>query len=289
MDQAAGLRNLASSLPSQGDASNVRVIAVTSGKGGVGKTSISVNLGILLQRMGHRVLLFDADLGLANVDIMLGLAPRWNLAHVLRGEKTVEEILVDGPEGMKILPASSGIEEMAQLTTNQKMQLIDQFDNLGVSIDTLLIDTSAGIVDNVIHFNLSAQESIVVITPEPTSITDAYALIKVLSQNHGQRRFLLVFNQVRSDAEARELFEHFLKITDQFLDVSLEPLGHVVVDKCMTRAIRRQRAVADLYPSTEATECLRRVARRLERTPVVASGPTGGLGYFWRRVTLGAA
>ena len=127
------------------------------------------------------------------------------------------------------------------------------------------------------------------ITPEPTSITDAYALIKVLSQNHGQRRFLLILNQVRSPHEAQELFERFLKITDQYLDVSLEVLGHVPIDKSMPRAIRRQRALVELYPGSEASECLRRIARRLDRMPPEESGPSGGLSFFWRRMTLGAA
>jgi flagellar biosynthesis protein FlhG len=288
-DQAAGLRRIAAPDPMGGPSQEVRVIAVTSGKGGVGKTTLAVNLGILLQRLGRRVMLFDADLGLANVDIVLGLTPRWNLAHVLRGEKRIEEILIEGPEGMQILPASSGVEEVTRLTSAQKIGLLEQIDGWTRPVDVMLVDTSAGVGDNVIHFNLSAHETVVVLTPEPTSITDAYALIKVLSQSHGQRRFRLILNQVRTAQEAKELFERFLKITDQFLDVSLDTLGFVTADRHMTRAVRRQRALIDLYPQSEAADCLRRIARRLDRTPAEGNGAAGGLGFFWRRVTMGSA
>lgn len=288
-DQAASLRSLGPAPVVPVQTQTTRVIAFTSGKGGVGKTSLSLNLALLLQRMGRQVLLLDADLGLANVDIMLGLTPKANLAHVLRGERSLEEILIEGPEGMQILPASSGIEEMAQLTAPQKMNLLDQIDAWRRPLDFMFVDTSAGLGDTVVHFNLSAHESVVVVTPEPTSITDAYALIKVLSQNHGHRRFRLLFNQVKSADEARDLFDKFLKITDQFLDVSLEPLGHVVADRHMTRAIRRQRALADLFPGAEAVECLRRIAKKLDRAPAEAGSSPGGLSFFWRRMTLGVA
>jgi flagellar biosynthesis protein FlhG len=289
MDQAAGLRNLSEETVQGERADSVRVIAVTSGKGGVGKTSLSVNLAIMLRRLGKRVLLFDADLGLANVHVMLGLTPRRNLSHALRGDCRLEEILIEGPEGIHILPAASGIEEMAQLSAPQKMNLLEQIDRWSLPVDVMLIDTSAGLGDSVVHFNLSAQESIDVVTPEPTSITDAYALIKVLSQNHGQRRFHLIFNLVRSEAEAQGIFETLLKITDQFLDVSLNTLGHVTVDSHMTKAIRRQRALMEAFPGSDAGECLRRIARRLDRTPAGESDRRGGLGFFWRRMTLGAA
>jgi flagellar biosynthesis protein FlhG len=288
-NQASGLSRVAIASSPQAGTQSTRVIAVTSGKGGVGKTVISVNLGITLQKMGRRVLLLDADLGLANVDVALGLAPHWNLAHVLRGERTIEEILVEGPAGMKILPASSGIEEMTQLSSSQKMALLDQFEALSFSVDVLIIDTAAGISDNVVHFNSSAAEMAVVITPEPTSITDAYALIKVMSQNHGRRRFHLIFNQVKSPREARELFEKFLKITGQYLDVSLETLGHVVADRNLPRAIRRQRALVDLNPESAAADCFKQIARRFDRVPAEERGPAGGLGFFWRQMTLGGA
>jgi flagellar biosynthesis protein FlhG len=291
MDQAEGLRTLATGTPEAGKTSGppVRVISITSGKGGVGKTSLSVNLGALLQRMGRNVVLFDADLGLANVDVMLGIAPKWNLSHVVRGEKQIDEILVEGPDGMQIFPASSGIEDMAQLTSDQKMSLLAQFDAWERPVDYMIIDTSAGLGDNVVHFNQSAQENIVVVTPEPTSITDAYALIKVLSQNHGLRRFHIVFNQVKSAQEAKQLFENFLRITDQFLDVALTDLGHILADPHMPRAIRRQRALVDLYPGSEAVECMRRIARLLDRHPPDQGYATGGLSFFWRRMTIGTA
>ena len=289
MDQASGLKRFAPASPTAESAKIIRTIAVTSGKGGVGKTAISINLGITLARMGHRVMLLDADLGLANVDVVLGLAPHWNLAHVLRGTKRVDEILVEGPAGMKILPASSGIEEMTQLNSAQKMNLLTQFEELEEPVDVLIVDTAAGISDNVVHFCTSAAETAVVVTPDPSSITDAYALIKVLSQNHGRRRFQLIFNMVRSAQEAKDLFERFLKITDQFLDVSLDTLGHVPTDRQMAVAGRRQRAMVDLHPESTTSDCFRQIARRFDRIPADQRGPAGGLGFFWRRVTLGAA
>jgi flagellar biosynthesis protein FlhG len=288
-DQAAGLREIMALREESDMSGQVRVIAISSGKGGVGKTSLAINLGIVLQRMGRRVLLFDADLGLANVDIMLGLAPKQNLSHVLRGDARLEEILLEGPAGMQILPASSGVEEILNLSSEDKMRLLNEVDGWSTPVDYMIIDTSAGMGDSVVHFNLSAHMSLVVVTPEPTSFTDAYALIKVLSQNHGMRRFMLLFNQVKGQSEADALFERFLKVSDQFLDVSLDTLGYVVADRGMSRSIRRQRPLVELSQSSEAVECLRRIARRLDRLPFEAETPTGGLSFFWRRMTMGAA
>jgi flagellar biosynthesis protein FlhG len=178
------------------------IISITSGKGGVGKTSIAANLAYLLARMKKKTLIFDADCGLANIDLILGLTPKYNLYHVLKGEKTLKEIIINGPGGIKILPSSSGIQEMSNLSIEQKLALQDQLDALHARPDFMVIDTSAGISENVMYFNMVAKETIVVVTPEPTSMTDAYALIKLLYQRHAKKRFRLLLNIVKTENEA---------------------------------------------------------------------------------------
>ncbi|HHJ80971.1 MAG TPA: MinD/ParA family protein, partial [Candidatus Tenderia electrophaga] len=199
MDQAAGLRKVNNPGP-------VRVIAVASGKGGVGKTNISVNLGLAMVAEGKKVMLMDADLGLANIDIMLGLHPEYNLSHVIKGERTLEEIIVDGPKGLQIIPASSGTQNMAELTPAEHAGVIQAFSEVGHDLDVLIIDTAAGIADSVISFTRAAQEVIVVVCDEPTSITDAYALIKLLNRDYGIQRFRVLSNMAHSMQEGRELF-----------------------------------------------------------------------------------
>ena len=184
-----------------------RIISITSGKGGVGKTNIVANLGYQLSRSGQRVLILDADFGLGNLDILLGLAPRYNLSHVLSGEKTIQDILVEGPGKLSILPAASGIQELTQLSREQKMRLLGALDQLLDSMDILLIDSAAGISPNVMDFSVSAQEIMVVVTPEPTSITDAYALMKVLSTRYAEKTCRLIVNQVSSEHEGREIIK----------------------------------------------------------------------------------
>jgi flagellar biosynthesis protein FlhG len=178
--------------------SKIRVISITSGKGGVGKTNITANLAYLLAGQKKKTLILDADCGLANIDLILGLTPKYNLYHVLKGERTLREAIVNGPGGIKILASSSGIQEMSSLSMEQKLTLQDELNALQKRPDFMLIDTSAGINDNVLYFNMVAGETIVVVTPEPTSLTDAYALIKVLYQRHAKKRFSLLVNMVKN-------------------------------------------------------------------------------------------
>ena len=240
-----------------------RVIAVTSGKGGVGKTNIAANLAYHLSRMGKKTLVLDADMGLANIDVILGLAPKYNLYHVLRGEKTLSDVIVEGPGGMKILPATSGVPEMAELSRGEKLALLDELDGLGSELDFMLIDTAAGIAGNVIYFNVAAREIIVVASPEPTSITDAYALIKVLYSQHGEKRFMLLANMVKNSGEAREVFLKVSNATSHFLNLSIEFIGHVPEDTRVTEAVRRQKALAEAYPDAAASRCIETIARKL--------------------------
>lgn len=260
-----------------------RVIAITSGKGGVGKTNIATNLAYHLSRMKKKTLVLDADMGLANIDVILGIAPKYNLYHVLRGEKALGDVIVEGPGGMKILPASSGIPDMAELSRGEKLALLDELEGLGSELDFMLIDTAAGIAGNVIYFNVAAREIIVVATPEPTSITDAYALIKILYSQYGEKRFMLLANMVKNSSEARDVFLKVSNATSHFLNLSIESLGYVLDDTRVTEAVRRQKALAEVYPDSKASKCLQSIARKLCRLQPEA-GESGSLKFFWKSI-----
>lgn len=275
-DQASGLRELAASRP-------VRVIAVTGGKGGVGKTSVSVNLAVALAELGQKVMVLDADLGLANVDVMLGLKPTHNLSHVFSGECSLEEVLLDGPLGIKIVPASSGTQSMVALSPAEHAGLIRAFSALSVPVDTLIIDTAAGIADSVVSFSQAAQEVVLVVCDEPTSITDAYALIKILNREHEVFRFRVIANMTHSPQEGRELFAKLTKVTDKFLDVALDFVGAIPYDENMRKAIKRQKAIVELYPRTPASLALRNIASRTTSWPV-PQRPGGHIEFFIERL-----
>ena len=228
----------------EGSRSDVRVLSVTSGKGGVGKTNIAANLAYLLAKKRKKMLVLDADAGLANIDVILGINPRYNLSHVLSGEKTITEALVEGPGGIRILPSASGLPEMTDLSRGQKLTLIDELNTLNSEVDCMLIDTGAGISSNVMYFNMAAKEIIVVATPEPTSLTDAYALIKVLYQRHAKRRFRLIANMVKNAAEGKEIYSRLARASDHFLNLTIEYLGHIVLDEKVNGAVRQQKAFA---------------------------------------------
>jgi flagellar biosynthesis protein FlhG len=266
-DQAAGLRRMAKPRP-------VKVIAVASGKGGVGKTNVSVNLSMALSQIGKDVLLLDADLGLANVDVLLGLRTKYTLADVIDGSRTLEEIIVTGPEGLKIIPASSGVQNMAELSTMEHAGLIRAFSELSHSIDVLIIDTAAGISDNVVTFTRAAQEVIIVVCDEPTSITDAYALIKVLNKDHGVCRFRVISNMVQGIQEGRELFAKIMAVTDKYLDVQLDFMGIVPYDEYLRKAVQRQKAVIEVYPRSKAALAFKTLSQKADKWPV--QGNAGG-------------
>ena len=262
-DQAAGLKTRARE--DKNGARAVRVIAVTSGKGGVGKTNVVTNLAIALSRLGKKVLVMDADLSLANIDILLGLTPDYHIGHVLNGERLISEILVDGPAGITILPASSGWEDLTALDDMQKLSLLEQMDALDRDFEIVLVDTAAGIGNNVLYFNQAAQERVVVVTPEPTSLTDAYALIKVLSQ-HKEKYFRLLMNMVQDEKEAKDVYRKLAAVADRFLDdVSLDYLGFVPTDKNLVNAVRHQKALVEAYPQTPASKQIVKLGRTDKR------------------------
>ncbi len=260
-----------------------RVIAVTSGKGGVGKTNIVANLAYTLTQLDKKVLVFDADLGLGNMDVLLGKAPRFNISHVIKGEKNIDEITVQGPGGMLILPASSGVQDMTELMPAQRIRILSALDTLMEDIDVLLIDTAAGISSNVMYFNVSAQEVIVVVTPEPTSITDAYALMKVMSLKYAEKKFNMLVNMVSGEAEAKDVYRQLSMVSKRFLDISIDYLGYIPRDGELTRCVRGQKLVRQQRPSAAASGCFDTIARSLNAKPAPRL-PAGYASHFWKHL-----
>ncbi len=275
-DQASGLRQLRTAPP-------VRVIAVTSGKGGVGKTSVSVNLAVATAMSGKKVMLLDGDLGLANVDVMLGLQPSRNLSHVLAGKATLEETLLEGPAGLLVVPASSGKQHMAELTQVQHAGLVQAFSELHRPLDTLIIDTAAGIADSVITFSQASQQVIVVVTNDPASLTDAYALIKVLNREKAIGRVQVLTNMVAGAAEAKEIYESLRRVAEKFLDVTLSFMGSVPQDDWLKRAVRRQQAVVEAYPNSPSARAFRDLAAKAAGWSL-PTGARGNLEFFVERL-----
>lgn len=261
----------------------VRVIAVTSGKGGVGKTNITVNLAYLLSNMKKKTLILDADTGLANVDLLMGLTPRHSLYHVLNGEKSLAETVIHGLGGIMVLPSSSGIMEMASFSQGQKLTLLDELKIFNEEIDFMLMDTAAGIAGNVMFFNAAAREIIVVVSSETTSLTDAYALIKLLYQRHAKKRFRLLVNMVKTAAEAKDVYKRLSQATDHFLNLTIEYLGYVLYDEKVQDAVKRQKPFAALYPNSAAVRSLMTVAEKLclEKPD---NEDSGNIEFFWEDI-----
>ncbi len=261
----------------------VQTIAVTGGKGGVGKTTVAVNLATASAYAGRRVLLLDGDLGLANVDVLLGLSPRFTLAHVLRGEHTLEEIIVAAPQGFSVVPGASGVANLANLGVTENAGLVNAFSSLGQQLDLLIVDTAAGISHTVLQFAQATQHVLVVICDEPASMTDAYALVKVLSRSHGVTRFRVLANMTRMAGEGNALFDKFQRVAARFLDVTLEYVGEIPDDSYMRKAIREQRPVAESYPSSPSGVAFKNLARKADTWPVPV-GPRGNLEFFVERL-----
>lgn len=261
----------------------VKVVAVTGGKGGVGKTNLSVNLGVALSEMRRRVVLMDADLGLANVDILLGLKSRYTLADVLSGGKNIRDVLINGPSGMQIVPASSGVQHMASLSNQEHAALINAFGELVDQMDVLLVDTAAGISDTVVNFVKATQEIIVVVCDEPSSITDAYALIKLLNLDHGIDRFRVVANMTRTTQEGINLFNKLNAVCDKFLDASLQYVGHIPFDENVRKAVQKRVALMEFAPRSKSANAIRVIAQKLDQWPVPYSAK-GHLEFFFERL-----
>jgi flagellar biosynthesis protein FlhG len=281
VDQADTLRDLLGR--PVGPGGPLRVVAVTSGKGGVGKTNVSVNLATLAASQGRRVLLIDADLGLANSHIILGVSPRYHLGHLLDGTASLEDVLVPGPHGLRVLSAASGIQEMTRLDDTQKLRLVAELDPLEDRFDLVLIDCGAGIGDNVVFFAGAAQMTLLVVTPEPTSLSDAYATVKVLSQRAAVRHFSVVVNWAGEDRQARDIFEKLVRVTDRFLQARMSYAGNIPRDENVQRSVMAQQPLVDLYPQSPASRAIGHIARGLLGwTPPLTVD--GGLKLMWQRM-----
>jgi flagellar biosynthesis protein FlhG len=287
VDQAAGLRQQmtnTSQVPLVHSAQrSVRVLAISSGKGGVGKTNIAVNLSLALSQLKKRVLLMDADLGLANVDVMLGLKSQFNLAHVLDGKCDLRDAMVAGPGGLVVIPAASGIARMANLSSIETTGLINAFNEISDFMDVLVIDTGAGISPSVLNFCRAAQEVLVVVCDEPASITDAYALIKSLSRTHKVARFKVIANMVRDARHGQMLFDKLARVTEYFLEVNLEYVGPIPFSQELRDAVQKQSPVVLQSPKSEIAKAFKAMAKKIDAWPI-EQRTTGHVQFFLERL-----
>jgi flagellar biosynthesis protein FlhG len=257
----------------------VRVIAVTSGKGGVGKSTISINLAIAMAEAGRNVMLMDADLGLANIDVMLGLKPTHNLSHVVAGECGLGDIILEAPSGVRVLPGASGIRHMVELSEREQAGLIYAFSDINPQPEVLIVDTPAGIADASVKFCAAAQEVVIVVCNEPASMTDAYAMIKVLNHDAGKTRFRILVNMARSAADGQLLFQKLVETTNRFLDVSLDLIGTLPYDSHVLRSVQSRRALMEMFPTSGAAQLFRKLAERADGWPVPKTA-SGKLEFF---------
>jgi MinD-like ATPase involved in chromosome partitioning or flagellar assembly len=258
-----------------------RVMTFTSGKGGVGKTNISVNLALYLASLGYRTCLFDADLGLANVNILLGLYPENTLEDVIFDKKSMVDILIRNYRGIDIIPGSSGIERMADLESDLVDHIINSFSELN-DYDYFLFDTSAGISRNVVSFCMASSEIILVITPEPTSLTDGYSLLKILSLNGFSDSVMVVVNQSKNIENAKTVYSKFKKAVQKYLPIKLLPLGTIIQDSHVVEAVKSQKPFISLYPNSNASKCIKLIAMNVVKNEV-PDMETNGLQGFWRK------
>jgi flagellar biosynthesis protein FlhG len=252
MDQAQGIRQMKAQHP-------VRVIAVTSGKGGVGKSNVTINLAVTLAQSGERVMVMDADMGLANIDVLLGLSPGLNLSHVVNGEA------------------------MSDLTPAQNAGVIRSFSELTEPVDTLLIDTAAGLSDSVVSYTRAAREVIVVVCDEPASITDAYAMVKVMHRDYGVERFHVLANQAHGASQGRELYNKLARVSERFLDVTLDYLGCIPYDECLKKAVQKQKSVVEAFPRSQSATAFKQIAKKTQQWPT-PSTMEGHLEFFIERL-----
>ncbi|MBF0424247.1 MAG: MinD/ParA family protein [Magnetococcales bacterium] len=259
-------------------------LAVTSGKGGVGKTLVTVNLALNFARQGLKVLVIDADLGLANVDVVLGLTPQYTIEDILSGRMSIENVAITGPLGITVLPAASGVAGLSYLTEEQRLALMDHIDHWNADFDIVLVDTGAGISSNVRYFILSVERILVVATPDPASITDAYALMKVMFMNHRIDHFDLVVNQVRVEREALDVYRTLHRVADRFLSIGLNYAGFVPYDDLLVQSVRKQKPVTLMFPEAPSALAFSSLAGKVLERWHQDRERNGQALFFWRRV-----
>jgi flagellar biosynthesis protein FlhG len=293
-DQADKLRDLASQVKAGAQPHaqkaealfsqrRARVIAVSSGKGGVGKTNLSINLALSLRKLGKEVLLFDADLGLANVDILLGMSPRFNLQHFMQGQKSLQEVISEGPLGLKVIASGNGVSQLANLGPQERERMFSHFSLIEECADVVIVDTGAGISQSVISFAMAADECLVVTTPEPTARLDAYGLIKTLNHEGYNGATRLVVNMAENEAEGKEMGELMAGLAKRFLNFHVEYLGFVPRDKHVLKAVSRQTPFSLLFPESPASLAVGQLAAKIHGTEAaLRPGPAGFTGFLER-------
>ncbi len=284
MDQAESLRNIIKQ-QEQKQVSSSRVITVTSGKGGVGKSNTAINLALQFKRMGKRVIILDADFGLANIEVMFGVIPQYNLSDIMYKGKDLKEIIMQGPEGVGFISGGSGIAKMVNLDSEQIKRLVYKMAELEKMADVVIIDTGAGISPSVLEFVAASAEVILVTTPEPTSITDAYALLKALNMFSGFERndthIRVLCNRVNSESEGQILYEKMSMLVDRFLNINLSMLGCIPQDYLVTKSVMKQKPVSIMYPNSAASKAYEAAAKNLENNNDYSQSQKIGVGKFF--------
>lgn len=283
MDQASNLRNIVK-LQNQKNISNARVIAVTSGKGGVGKSNTSINIALQFQRRGKRVIILDADFGLANIEVMFGIIPKYNLSDLMFKGMEIKDIITPGPEGVGFISGGSGIAKLVNLDREQVRRLVGKLAQLEELADVIIIDTGAGISPAVMEFLTSSPELILVTTPEPTSITDSYSLIKALSMNPDFDRTAtsvsMLANRVANDTEGKNLYEKLSSVVKRFLDVELKFIGSIPYDTNINKAVMAQKPISVIYPESDAAKAYERLVNTLETGELEMNNKSGIKAFF---------
>ncbi len=263
-------------------ADKARVITVTSGKGGVGKTNLSVNMALAFARLGRKVVVMDADLGLANVNVMLNMIPKYNLYHVIKKQKTIREILVETEYGISIVAGASGFSQIANMGEEDRRDFISELDSLS-NADIIIIDTSAGVSSNVLDFIAAADDAVIITTPEPTAITDAYGIIKIIATEYDSVNMglKLVVNRAKGAAQAKSVADRMINIAGQFLNLKLDYLGFIYDDVSVSHAVLRQKPFMVVDPKCKASICVQHIVERMDRNK---PGETGGFGAMFKRL-----
>ncbi len=242
---------------------SARIITVTSGKGGVGKTNVTINLAIALSEQGYRVIILDADFGLANIDVLFGIIPKYTLLHVIKNEKTILEVLSDGPMNTKFVSGGSGVEDLVKLDRQQIMKFVENMAMLDKMADIIIVDTGAGLSENVMSFILAADEVLLITTPEPTSITDAYALVKMMSNRDKSKKIRLVVNRTENGDEANDVLNKLVLVADKFLGITLIPTGYIMHDEAVVKAVKQQKPFLISFPKSQASKNIRDISVKL--------------------------